>query len=166
MQPRERASLISIDTDDGETNPKFLWNNFILMSVMFAITNGCGITVVAFASAEFQSLGGYSNGVLSIAYGVSALHIAGLVTQTVGSRAALVWSLRLYCIYVFSFVYASAFKHTSVILFGAAIGGLAGRLARVEGAVGSHLQRKRTPAGGGLNADDPHAAVAQRRDHE
>jgi MFS family permease len=108
-----------------------LFRNFILMSVAFAVNQGCVVSCLAYASTELsEHLADFGNGFLCIAFSISALGLAKPIIEMVGPKYGLVFGLLGCCIYVLGFALAVLIPTGAwpVFIISSIIGGVAGGL--------------------------------------
>jgi hypothetical protein len=101
-----------------------IMRNFVVMCVSFSANHGCITIASGYAAADFPLTGNASNSALYSMYCVSAMFFGGVIITVSGSKNGLVGGLFLYTIYIASFFVAIVTNSGSLIIAGAAIGGL------------------------------------------
>lgn len=109
----ERTSLLGSRGSESERstsisyNPDSLYRNFYAMSISFAISHGCVVACIAYASTMLGShLGSVTNGILYIGFTVSAFLMSKPIVNMIGSHTSLILGTIGYCIYVAGFLIA------------------------------------------------------------
>lgn len=101
-----------IQQDEGETNEageaKFILKNFIIFSILFSANHGAVVSCLSLASARLGNLGSIQNSVLYLSYTFSALFGSTYVIKTIGSYYSIIVGMVVYCLYVLSYVIATA----------------------------------------------------------
>ena len=98
--------LIENQQSDG-IQPESIRNNFLLMSLLFAINHGCTVSVLGLSNARLGSIGVWQSGVLYGSYTASALYGASYFVKQIGSRNGLVLGMGMSASYVTSFFFAT-----------------------------------------------------------
>jgi len=101
-----------------------IMRTFTLMCVSFSVNHACITTASGYAAADFPTSGNASNSALYSAYCVSAMFFGGAIITAVGAKKGLIGGLFLYTIYIATFFVAIVTNSGSLIIAGAAIGGL------------------------------------------
>jgi len=104
--------------------------NFLLLSVLYAISHSTFLTFMGVATSEFGDLGARSNGIVFFTYGLSAVMGATYVVKTYGARNSLligfnIANIYLSCITVASMGVLSPLLKGPVVIFGSVAGGVA-----------------------------------------
>jgi len=127
--------LIDNQESDGTSAPESIRirNNFLLMSLLFAINHGCTVSVLGLSNARLGSVGVWQSGMLYGSYTASALYGASYFVKKFGSRNGLVLGMGMSASYVTSFFFATIIveKNESLIwlqslvaICGALVGGV------------------------------------------
>mmetsp|Transcript_13021 Transcript_13021/g.19494 ORF Transcript_13021/g.19494 Transcript_13021/m.19494 type:complete len:484 (+) Transcript_13021:105-1556(+) len=106
-----------------------IMQNFILMSVCFALNHGTVTALTALASSELGILlGNISSGILYFQYTMVAAFFSYWTTANLGAKRTLIFGLGLYCLYVASYLIAYLFPiiRWSAICLGSFLGGIGG----------------------------------------
>jgi hypothetical protein len=133
-------SLLEKDPEEAAKEAARIQATFQKMCICFAMTMGTVTTVIAFAGADFASIGNYSTGILFGAYCISALFFGNIIVSTLGLKMSLVCGLGQYCVYLSMYLAAFFIGKThplakGLILCGAGVGGIAsGYLWTAQGA--------------------------------
>ena len=80
-------TLLEKDPEQARKEAKRIYRTFLIMSCCFALTMGTVTTIIAFAGAQFPSVGNQSIGVLFGAYCISALFFGNVIVGMLVRRA-------------------------------------------------------------------------------
>lgn len=107
--------------------------NFILFALCFSLSLGTVTASIPLATSQFgKDLGSYSLGTLYSLYTVAAMFLSVPLLDALGTKTALIVGQVLYAVYVGSYLLGREIHDSTgrwlVVLFGAAIGGVAAGL--------------------------------------
>jgi hypothetical protein len=126
----KKAFIQSNERGIDEKGAKKVQVNFILFAMCFSLSLGTVTASIPLATSQFgDSLGSYSLGTLYSLYTVAAMFLSVPLLSALGTKAALVVGQVLYAVYVGSYLLGREIHDSEtrwiVVLFGAAIGGVA-----------------------------------------
>lgn len=114
--------------DVGAAAAAALYRSFLIFSVLFAANHSSGLACLSLASSRLGSrTADWQSGVLYLTYTGSAVLGATYVAKRLGSKAAAVYGMWLFCCYVLCFFLAAllpAAVEAPLAYTGAAIGGV------------------------------------------
>lgn len=117
-----------ISNKDPKIVASKLLQSYYVMCICFSFNLSTVTTVIAFASADFPTVGNYSTGTLFGTYCLTALFFGAGIIKVLGLKRSLVAGLFQYMCYNVMFVIASFGGNSSynfLIVIGAAVGGVA-----------------------------------------
>lgn len=117
-----------ISNKDPKIVASRLLQGYYVMCICFSFNLSTVTTVIAFASADFPTVGNYSTGTLFGTYCLTALFFGAGIIKVLGLKRSLVAGLSQYMCYNIMFVIASFGGNSSynfLIVIGAAVGGVA-----------------------------------------
>ena len=126
-------NISSASSSSSSSSAQAIMLNFILFSIFFSANHGAVVSCLSLATARLGDLGTTQNSVLYLSYTFSALFGSTYVIKTIGSYNSIIAGMLIYCIYVLSYVVATAaasgdffmVRNISVIT-GGFIGGIGG----------------------------------------
>eukprot|EP00756_Hemistasia_phaeocysticola_P021938 Hpha_TRINITY_DN15803_c3_g1::TRINITY_DN15803_c3_g1_i1::g.189844::m.189844 len=129
----QQAFIQSSERGIDEKAAKKVQINFILFALCFSLSLGTVTASIPLATSQFgDSLGSYSLGTLYSLYTVAAMFLSVPLLSALGTKTALVLGQALYAVYVGSYLLGREIHHSQtrwiIVLFGAAIGGVAAGL--------------------------------------